>query len=244
MAFSNGQNVQASDLNNFSVETVTTSGTVTVGTSASVGTSLAVGTTMTVASTGAAAIDVAGGITAGTGNVAIIDTTGKIPALSSTYLTSVAGTSLTGIPVLLRANSGTTTNAAAENVDTVAITGLTANDVLLVQVLVGSVTQDTASIQLYNSTDSVVVSQPDSAAALVAGETLQSTQTLMQSQNSATAVFGRADGYSTAGARNNITAATVVTNWTGSWTLALRQGGVTAGGTLRWKWQVYRVQGQ
>jgi hypothetical protein len=55
----------------------------------------------TFSSTGAAAIDVAGGITAGTGNVAIVDTTGKIPAISSTYFASLSGANLTG---LLEAN--------------------------------------------------------------------------------------------------------------------------------------------
>ena len=31
---------------------------------------------------------------------------------------------------------------------------------------------------------------------------------------------------------------------TGAWTIALRQGGVTAGGTFTWSWAIYRVQGQ
>jgi collagen type VII alpha len=48
-------------------------------------------------STSAAAIDVAGGITAGSGNVGIIDTTGKIPAISSTFFASLSGANLTGI---------------------------------------------------------------------------------------------------------------------------------------------------
>jgi hypothetical protein len=47
--------------------------------------------------TSATSIDVAGGITAGTGNVAIVNAAGKIPALSSTYLASLDGSALTGI---------------------------------------------------------------------------------------------------------------------------------------------------
>ncbi|MBI4802381.1 MAG: hypothetical protein HY796_07635, partial [Elusimicrobia bacterium] len=43
----------------------------------------------------ASALDVAGGINAGSGNVGIVDTTGKIPALSSTYLADVSGANLT-----------------------------------------------------------------------------------------------------------------------------------------------------
>lgn len=177
---------------------------------------------------------------------------------SATHAYSTAGTAGqlvvsggTGAPtflnpplVLLKANSGTTTNASAENVDTVSITGLTANDVLVVQVLVASVTQATASIQLYNNTDGVTVAAPDSGAAIAIAETLQSTITAMQSQNSATSVSARSDGYSNNGERSSFNTASFTTNWTGTWTLALRQGGVTAGGTLRWKWTVFKVAGQ
>ena len=47
--------------------------------------------------TSATSIDVAGGITAGTGNVAIVNAAGKIPELSSTYLADLSGANLTGI---------------------------------------------------------------------------------------------------------------------------------------------------
>lgn len=42
--------------------------------------------------TGATSLVSGGGITAGTGSVAVVDTTGKIPAISSTYFTSLAAT--------------------------------------------------------------------------------------------------------------------------------------------------------
>jgi hypothetical protein len=47
--------------------------------------------------TSATSVDFAGGITAGTGNVGIVNTAGKIPALSSTYLADLSGANLTGI---------------------------------------------------------------------------------------------------------------------------------------------------
>jgi hypothetical protein len=62
-------------------------------------------TTLATSSTGAASIDAAGGITAGTGNVGIVDTTGKIPAISSTYFTSLSGTNLTGVARLASADT-------------------------------------------------------------------------------------------------------------------------------------------
>lgn len=53
--------------------------------------------TLTLSSTSASALDVAGGVNAGSGNVGIIDTSGRIPAISSTYFTSLAGANLTGL---------------------------------------------------------------------------------------------------------------------------------------------------
>lgn len=47
--------------------------------------------------TGATALNVAGGINAGSGNVGIVDITGKIPAISGTYFASLSGANLTGI---------------------------------------------------------------------------------------------------------------------------------------------------
>jgi len=58
------------------------------------GSALSVTNNVAVNGTGAAAIDVAGGITAGTGNVAIIGTDGRIPALSSTYFASLDGSNI------------------------------------------------------------------------------------------------------------------------------------------------------
>lgn len=203
---------------------------------------------LTVLSTSATSIDTAGGINAGSGNVGIVDTTGKIPALTSTYLAALSGQSLTGIPVLLYANSGTTTNAAAENVDTYALASqLTAKDTLLVYVTGEAVTQQTASVNLYNSTDAVaIVDVWDSGlGAMGAGRENIMTMTLRQLQSAATAVMASGTGANdNAAAIQTGAASTFVTNWTGAWSLALRQGGVTAGGTFRWSWAIYRVRGQ
>ncbi|KKU81444.1 MAG: hypothetical protein UY09_C0037G0001, partial [Parcubacteria group bacterium GW2011_GWA2_47_8] len=52
---------------------------------------------LSVSHTGAAALDVAGGAQFGSGNVSLIDTTGKIPALSSTYFADLSGANLTAL---------------------------------------------------------------------------------------------------------------------------------------------------
>jgi len=61
--------------------------------------------TTTIAQTGSWTFPV--GITAGSGAVGIIDSTGKIPAISTTYFASVSGANLTSIP-----NSATTATSA------------------------------------------------------------------------------------------------------------------------------------
>ena len=62
-----------------------------------------------------------------------------------------------GVMTLLKANSGTDATPSATNVDTVAITGLTAKDTLLIILDLESVIHDTATPVLYSSTDSVVL---------------------------------------------------------------------------------------
>ncbi|MCG2724893.1 MAG: hypothetical protein L6420_01330, partial [Elusimicrobia bacterium] len=56
-----------------------------------------IASTAVISDTSANALDVAGGIQAGSGNVGIVDATGKIPAISATYFTSVDGSALTGL---------------------------------------------------------------------------------------------------------------------------------------------------
>ena len=199
-------------------------------------------------STAADSLTSGGGVVTGTGAVQLVDATGKITALNSTYLASVSGQSLTGIPVLLHANSGSTTSAAASNVDTYALASqLTAKDRLLVYFTVQSVTQNTASVLLQNSTDTVTIIDvwDSGGGALVAGRNTSGVITLQNFQ-SATTLIGAVNTYGTnvPSAVSLGLAPTFVTAWTGAWTMALRQGGVTAGGTFRWSWAIYRVQGQ
>lgn len=168
-------------------------------------------------------------------------TVGSGLSLSAGALTATA----TGAMTLLTANSGTDTNAAATNVDTYAVTGLTAKDKLVIYFGFQSVTQDTAAIIARNDTDAVSVGGLSNGAALAAGMNTSGLVTIRQLQSAATAVESvTVMNLSAAGGAVRGDIATFTTNWTGSWTLALRHGGVTAGGTLRWAWEVYKVAGQ
>lgn len=55
---------------------------------------------LTLSDTSATSLTVGGGLTIGTGAVALVNTTGKIPAFSSTYFASLDGTNLTGVALL------------------------------------------------------------------------------------------------------------------------------------------------
>lgn len=76
--------------------TSTLSDTVTASKGISMSTGVASGT-FTITNAGAGALDVTGGINAGSGNVGIVDTSGKIPALSSTYIADLSGANLTAL---------------------------------------------------------------------------------------------------------------------------------------------------
>jgi hypothetical protein len=154
-----------------------------------------------------------------------------------------------GGATLLYSNSGTSTNAAAANVDSIAITGLTAKDRIYIIYAMDSITQTTALPSFYNSTDSVTITTVNGGNNLtVANGLLTGEARIQQAQNAATRVAGLTNdtpiGSAATGTQASGTDATFVTAWTGSWTLALRHGGVTAGGTFRWTWTVYIIAGQ
>lgn len=71
---------------------------------------------VTITGAGASALLVTGGITAGSGVVGIVDATGKIPALSSTYFASLSGANLTSLNA---------TNLGSGTVPLARLTGIT-----------------------------------------------------------------------------------------------------------------------
>ncbi len=155
----------------------------------------------------------------------------------------------TGTMTLLKSGSGTNTAAGATNVDTIAITGLTAVDTLMVVWEVESAAQITAVPRLYNNTDTLNLVSLTAGNNLAAGSQAMGTVYLKQRQSGATAVTMQCVGSRGLGEPAVVTETSVqnftfTTNWTGSWTLALRHGGVTAGGTFSYSWAVFKLAGQ
>ncbi len=147
---------------------------------------------------------------------------------------------------LLKANSGTDTAAVATNVDTIAISGLTAKDQLYITFSCFTATQATGQVQLYTATDAIVLASLTAGAALVANTGTIGSVIAMTDQSAVTQIDNlvSALGSPGQGALNQVNATAVTTAWTGAWTLALRHNGVTAGGTFRYRWAVYKIVGQ
>ena len=146
---------------------------------------------------------------------------------------------------LIHSGSGTDTSVGATNVDTASITGLTGNDTLIVFCTYQSVTQATASVLLYNSTDSVSFSDITNGSGVAAGTNGFADWNIRQLQSANTAIAAHLNSKDSTGSGlgNNYNGVTFTTAWTGSWTLALRHGGVTAGGTFRYAWSVFKATG-
>lgn len=178
---------------------------------------------------------------ASTGTVlAITSTSGSTMTLS--WIAQASAGSMT----LLKQGSGTNTAAGATTVDSIALSGLTAKDTIVVFYTVESVTQDTALAHLYNVTDAVRLSDFVAGAVVTAGATFIGQSTIGQRQGSSTSVASQATGVNTATAAAAVDGrrTSYATAWTGSWTLGLRHNGVTAGGTFSYVWSVYKVAGQ
>lgn len=220
---------------------IATSGTIRDGGIATGLTGLTVGTTYYISTTAGAVTSTA---PSNARVVGVADTT------TSIVMGIPAGFSST---TLLYANSGTNTSATAANVDTYAMASqLTVKDTLLVIVELASITQTTATPLLVNVTDSnLTVMDLMDTASLTAGNYTRSVTNIGVDQSGAILVRALTTWTAGSNATNARAAAasigwqsTFTTPYTGAWTIGLRHGGVTAGGTLQYRWQILLLRGQ
>jgi hypothetical protein len=151
--------------------------------------------------------------------------------------------------VRLYSAAGTDTSAAAANVDTFQLPTLTSKDRLWITWSLESITQATTGpVQIYSVTDLLkftnllAASAGVSAAAGFAGHMMltptQADLHRIQGQG-ANISYGAGTSANFADAAQTMTAL-----WTAAPIIALRHGGVTAGGTLYWDWSIYLLAGQ
>lgn len=187
---------------------------------------------LAIGSTGADPVPAA--ITAGTG-ISVSNGAGSI---------TIANTLVSSPITLLKQGSGTDTSAGATTVDSIAISGLTAKDTILVYYSLESATANTANVVLYDVTDSANFVSVTGGAAISSGQTFGHAQ-LQPRQGSTTSIASMAEGLDSSAARKDAVAfGALSAGWTNSWTLGLRHGGVTATGTFKYVWAVYKVAGQ
>ena len=150
--------------------------------------------------------------------------------------------------VLLKAESGSSTNASANNASSVAITGLTANDTILIHYsleYVGGTGGATANASIYDVTDSKDLVSVDVVSSLLTGESMGGTVTIRQLQTASTSYEAiNLALKTTSTSENQALRTTSNTAWTGSWTLAFRIGGISSMTSIRWSWSVHKILGQ
>lgn len=146
---------------------------------------------------------------------------------------------------LLRAFNGSSNAAGGTTVDSIVIpASLTANDTLVIEYYAESLTQQTTTPGLYHVTDAADLLFFASGGSIPANGSFAGRVVLKQRQGSAVGYVSVSQGMSGGGVINNYAIYAATALWTAGWTLGLRHAGVTAGGTFRYQWSVYRLGGQ
>jgi hypothetical protein len=191
--------------------------------------------------TSATSVDFAGGITAGTGNVAIVNAAGKIPALSSTYLADLSGANLTGISAgatsFIGAGAGSTTTTADTFYASTAISGLAVEDTIMVLwsfLNTGGNINDPRICQTDTSTQFGVISENN-----ISGDQAGISYIKVNGAT-VTEVHGYGMSFYSAGG-GGVAAALTVADFTGSYNIGLTFA--LAGGTTVWQIQFFKIKG-
>lgn len=157
---------------------------------------------------------------------------------------------------LLKAGSGSSTNTSATNLDTVSLSGLTANDTLLIYYDIQTTGASGATNpRLYNNTDGIVLSSLLNTNGINITSSSGGYAALRQEfvgTTNISAIDTCMNGSTTTGSNIQSIASvtyrtnTVTTPWTSDWILAFRSsGGVSAAATTQyWSWAVYKLAGQ
>jgi hypothetical protein len=139
------------------------------------------------------------------------------------------------------AASGTNNSGSAAVAASAVISGMTAEDRLVVDYTIEAAGGDVANVILRNVTDSLDLVSLTAGTTLTGGGVLSGRAVIGARQGSATAIRCRAEGFGTARA-DDAANRTFTTAITATWTIGLQHGGTAA--EFRYRWQVYRLAGQ
>lgn len=165
-----------------------------------------------------------------------------VGAATSTSSLAITGSlpsgELPGSMTLLHTGQGTDTSAGATNVDTYALNSqLTDKDTLYISFTLQNTGANGAIVTtIINSTDTVTLQTPSTV-----NNSYRINQLWSRCVNGSPTLVSSVELSSAFVAP---VAVTFTTNFTGAWTIALHHAGVTAGDSLKWSWQLYRIAGQ
>ncbi len=144
---------------------------------------------------------------------------------------------------LLTQNSGSTSTTSATNLDTLALSGLTQKDILVIEYELQQSVANSSGFSFYSSTDSTTIIQISGG--VPSGNFFTGTVKIFSDSTTTTQYDAFALGAYSGGTNNsNMATPTLATAFTASWTLAFRSLGMVAGGTAFWRWNVYKLAGQ
>lgn len=167
-------------------------------------------------------------------------TAGQVPRVNAGG-TDWEGAIIAGGMTPWHANSGTTTNTSAENMDTCAFGSgdLDVYDTVHVHALFRSATQATnSSPSLYHVTDSTALWNGVGVVNLGANVVYDYMWRFRCEQSNNGSIYVTRFSSSSGALASNGVLASLSTGINGAWTLGLRHNGVTSGGTLQWSWIV------
>jgi hypothetical protein len=172
---------------------------------------------------------------------------GQVPKLNASG--KLDGTFINGA-VGLKRNSGGPNTSSNVDLDTISITGLNANDIIVIYYTLSAVAgTSTGAITLANNTNSVSLGDIGLTYGVAAGDTLTG-QVFLTCGGDSTARFLLNSTYGNAantGATDTTSRQRFVSStgntagFTGTWTLALHKGTDSGTCSLYWRWYAYKL---
>lgn len=144
---------------------------------------------------------------------------------------------------MIHSGSGASSTTTANNLDSFVVPTLGTTDFLRFTIQGNAETQSLTRLDLYSVTDSLQIARLSLGGSIGAGVPLFCDVRLCADQSAQTKYVSGVNGQTSGGSVSETANVTATTALNANPTIALRSGGVTSGGTWRWKWWVELVRG-